>query len=63
MCIRDSIHITPQSASLDLNIDNSSLGDILEESDWDMNTDVTMATDGRGRVLMKRSLQTEKEIR
>ena len=64
-----SIHTpTPTSththtASQDLNAENSSMGDILEESDWDVNSDIAMATDGRGGALMKRSLQTEKEIR
>ena len=51
------------TASQDLNAENSSLGDILEESDWDVNSDVAMATEGRGGALMKRSLQSEKEIR
>lgn len=51
------------AASQDLNAENSSLGDILEESDWDVNSDVAMATEGRGGALMKRSLQAEKEIR
>ena len=46
-----------------MNAENSSLGDILEESDWDVNSDVAMATEGRGGALMKRSLQSEKEIR
>ena len=67
-CIYTHTHThthTPHTftASQDLNAENSSLGDILEESDWDVNSDVAMATEGRGRALMKRSLQSEKEIR
>ena len=51
------------AASQDFNAENSSLGEVLEESDWDVNSDVAMATDGRGGPLVKRSLQSEKEIR
>ena len=52
------------SASQDLNAEESSLGDVLEEeTEWDVNSDVTIATDVRGGSLTKRSLQTEKEIR
>ena len=53
----------PPPASQDLNVENSSLGDILEETEWDINSDVTIATDGRCGTSGKRSLQAEKEIR
>ena len=57
------MHTHTLTASQDLNAENSSLGDVLEESDWDVNSDVAMATEGRGGGIMKRSLRSEKEIR
>ncbi len=58
--------ITPPhlyAASADLNtVENSSLGDIMEESDWELNSVVVMAT-GETRVAVKGSTQAEKEIR
>ena len=47
---------------MDLNGENSSLGDILEESDWELNSDVAMAT-VRNQVTVRGSTEAEKEIR
>ena len=47
-------------ASLDLG--GSSSGDIMEESDWEFNSEVAIAT-GTGGVLLRGSSSAEKEIR
>ncbi len=38
------------------------MGDILEESDWDLNSEVAVAT-GTGGMLVRGSSTAEKEIR
>ena len=38
------------------------MGDILEESDWDFNSEVAVAT-GVGGILLRGSSRAEKEIR
>ena len=48
------------TASVDLQVDASSLGDILEEADWDLGTEVPMTTTPVG---IKGPAQAEKEIR
>ncbi|XP_064397549.1 guanine nucleotide exchange factor subunit RIC1-like [Halichondria panicea] len=61
---RVSLIMKPNSSSADLNTgaENSSLGDIMEESDWELNSVVAMAT-GENRPPVKGSSQAEKEIR
>ena len=49
-------------ASVDLNAESSSLGDIAEESDLEVYSDVNMATE-KGGSSLKGSAQAEKEIR
>ena len=55
-------HTHTYVASVDLHAESSSLGDILEESDWELNSDVAMAT-VRNRVTVRGSTEAEKEIR
>lgn len=54
--------ISCPASSLDLNLESSSAGDIMEESDWDLNSEVAVAT-GVGGVLLRGSSRAEKEIR
>lgn len=52
--------VNKNPSSVDLQVDASSLGDILEETDWDLGTDVSMATTPVGT---RGPAQAEKEIR
>ena len=54
--------VCARAASLDLNVESSSMGDILEESDWDLNSEVAVATGAMG-MLVRGSSRAEKEIR
>lgn len=52
-----------RTASGDLNTGEcSSLGDIMEESDWELNSVVAMAA-SEGQVVTRGSTQAEKEVR
>lgn len=47
----------------DLQADTSSLGDIMEESDWEVESDVGVLGSSGSQLPTKGSAQAEKEIR
>ena len=58
-----TIYIIFCSAPNELPGDTSSLGDIMEESDWEVNSDLGLLGSPIGLTPTKGSAQAEKEIR